>query len=168
MCLQHRCNRPTVHAGSVYNQQKAFFEASDDDRDPRDAFWEDLVREILPWMDTTNTPDREQEQHAPVRRTGGDHVVVTMDMNEDVRDHKAVTHLRNLGLTEIITHRHGIDGPRTCNRGSTPIDGIFVSPSVATYQWRMTTGACGSIWTQTMSLAPRLIFLHASSRCTSR
>jgi endonuclease/exonuclease/phosphatase family metal-dependent hydrolase len=123
----YRCNRETSFAGSVFNQQKSYFESQDDDRNPREAFWEDLIAEIQPWLELPTMSDMEATQQASVRRTGRDHVVVAMDMNEDVRDHNAVRFLRQLGLTEIITHRHGSDAPRTCNRGSTPIDGIFVT-----------------------------------------
>jgi hypothetical protein len=122
----YRCNRSSSHAGSVYNQQKAYLEAHDDDRNPREAFWEDLAREIQPWMEST-AAHKSEEDRSQARRSGRDHVVVAMDMNEDVRDHNAVRYLRKLGLTEVITHRHGPTAPRTCNRGSTPIDGIFVT-----------------------------------------
>jgi hypothetical protein len=123
----YRCNRPSAYAGSVYHQQKAYFEEHDDDRNPREAFWEDLSREIQPWMEATPTLELEEMGSRQQQRTGRDHVVVAMDMNEDVRDHNAVRHLRKLGLKEIITHRHGPSAPHTCNRGSTPISGIFVS-----------------------------------------
>jgi hypothetical protein len=85
----YRCNRATTYAGSVYNQQKAYFESNDDDRNPRDAFWEDLVKEIQPWIEGNGTAAI-GEQTRQARQTGRDQVVVTMDMNEDVRDHKAV------------------------------------------------------------------------------
>ncbi len=124
--VAYRCNRSSAYAGSVYNQQKAYFEEHDDDRNPREAFWEDLAKEIQSWMEATR-PRETDEDFQPTNRTRGEHVVVAMDMNEDVRDHNAVRHLRQLGLTEVITHRHGNNAPRTCNKGSTPIDGIFVS-----------------------------------------
>jgi hypothetical protein len=125
--VAYHCNRATTYAGSVYNQQKAYFESKDDDRNPREAFWEDLVKELKPWVDSPQAHEQEEGREPSAHQRGGDHVVVTMDMNEDVRDHMAVRHLRQLGLKEIITHRHGMDGPRTCNKGSTPIDGIFVT-----------------------------------------
>jgi hypothetical protein len=53
--------------------------------------------------------------------------MIGIDMNEDVRGGPATAYMKKLGLTEIITKRHGKEGPRTCNRGSSPIDGIFVS-----------------------------------------
>jgi Reverse transcriptase (RNA-dependent DNA polymerase) len=125
--IAYRCNKATAFAGAVYNQQKAYFEANDDDRNPREAFWEDLVREIKPWVEDPHPREIIEGTAGSVRQAGRDHVVVTMDMNEDVRDHAAVRHLRQLGLTEVITHRHGKEGPSTCSRGSTPIDGIFVT-----------------------------------------
>jgi hypothetical protein len=123
----YRCNRGNENAGSVYNQQKSYFEAHDDDRDPRDAFWEDLSIEIQPWVEGMPLRGMEDVRNSQAYQAGREHVIVALDMNEDVRAHSAVKTLRQLGLTEIITHRHGLEAPGTCSRGSTPIDGIFVS-----------------------------------------
>jgi hypothetical protein len=108
----YRCNTKTEHAGSVYNQQKAYFDSTGDTRDPRAAFWEDLIAEITPWTESNDT------------------IVLGMDMNDDVRDAENVKHLKALKLTELITHKHGFDGPNTHEFGSTPIDGFFVSAGI--------------------------------------
>jgi hypothetical protein len=50
-----------------------------------------------------------------------------MDMNDNVRDHAKVQHLKAVKLTEVITHKHGSNGPNTHKFGSTPVDGLFVS-----------------------------------------
>jgi hypothetical protein len=105
----YRCNGKTEHAGSVYNQQKAYFDSIGSPRNPRDAFWEDLIREITPWTESNDT------------------IVLGMDMNDDVRDAANVQHLKALRLTEVITHKHGRNGPNTHEFGSKPIDGLFVS-----------------------------------------
>jgi Reverse transcriptase (RNA-dependent DNA polymerase) len=108
----YRCNAKTEHPGSVYNQQKAYFDSIGDSRNPRAAFWDDLIAEITPWTE------------------GTDSIVLGMDMNDDVRDAENVKHLKALNLTEVITHKHGHDGPNTHEFGSTPIDGLFVSPGL--------------------------------------
>jgi hypothetical protein len=35
--------------------------------------------------------------------------------------------MANLGMREVITEFHGAEGPHTYNRGSKPIDGIFMA-----------------------------------------
>jgi hypothetical protein len=105
----YRCNNKTEHPGSVYNQQKAYFDSNGVSRNPREAFWEDLIKEITPWTETTDT------------------IVLGMDMNDDVRDADNVKHLKALKLTEVIMHKHGHAGPNTHEFGSTPINRLFVS-----------------------------------------
>ena len=97
---------------SVYNQHRAVLYKRNDDRCPRLAFTEDLCQEISTWLLT------------------GDQIMVLMDMNEDVCSSPAAASLRALGLTEVILHNHGSNAPPTYNRGSTPIDGIFVTSTL--------------------------------------
>ena len=94
---------------SVWNQQKAYFENVDDDRCPREAFTDDLCKEVVSWMEA------------------GDQVVLGMDANEDVRYSSLSLKLRTLGMEEAIIKQHGRNGPATYARGSCPIDGLFVS-----------------------------------------
>jgi len=48
------------------------------------------------------------------------------DMNEDVREDPVLTTATNMGLQDAVTTQHGKDAPNTHNRGSAPIDGIFL------------------------------------------
>jgi hypothetical protein len=75
-------------------------------------FVQDLVAEVVKWLET------------------GDQLVIGGDVNEDVQTCGLSQSLKGLGLLEILTETHGLDGPSTYNRGSAPIDGIFVSPSL--------------------------------------
>ena len=57
----------------------------------------------------------------------GDHVVVYIDGNEDLRgDSPVSTQLHSLSLRETVLHHHGWRGPATYQRGRAPIDGVFV------------------------------------------
>jgi len=104
--------RPVLNkqgAQSVWNQQKGFFEGIRDDRCPREIFVEDLCKEVSEWLGT------------------GDQLVIGVDANEDIRGGVLSRRLGNLGLVDCITSQHGMDGPPTYDRGSVPIDGLFVS-----------------------------------------
>ena len=70
---------------------------------------EDLCREVVGWLET------------------GDQLVIGVDANEDVRGGVLADKLEHLGLTECVTAQHGRYGPPTYERGSVPIDGLFVS-----------------------------------------
>ncbi len=98
---------------SVYNQQRRALYNKDDDRCPRMAFTEDLVEELISWMTNTN-----------------DQIVLLLDMNDDIRSSSVTTALQSAGLEELILHSHGPNPPPTYNRGSHPIDAIFVSPTL--------------------------------------
>ena len=104
--------RPVLNkqgAQSVWNQQKWYFEGIQDDRCPRDAFVDDLCKEVAEWLEL------------------GDQLVIGIDANEDVRSGVLTTKLERLGLVENVTAKHGCQGPPTYDRGSVPIDGMFVS-----------------------------------------
>ena len=58
-------------------------------------------------------------------------MVIGIDLNEDVRTSKFNQAMQELELVELITTAHGQNAPRTQNRGSKPIDGIWVSPTLA-------------------------------------
>ena len=94
---------------SVWNQQKGYFEGIKDDRCPRQIFVDDLCKEVEGWLEA------------------GDQLVIGMDANDDVRRSTLKSRLEKLGLVESITSRHGLNGPPTYDRGSAPIDGLFVS-----------------------------------------
>jgi hypothetical protein len=54
-------------------------------------------------------------------------VVLLAYWNVDVRGEKTRRYMAYLGMREVLTEFHGDKGPRTFNRGSKPIDGIFVT-----------------------------------------
>jgi hypothetical protein len=54
-------------------------------------------------------------------------VVLLADWNADVRGEKNRIYMADLGMREVLAEFHGDEGPRTYNRGSKPIDGIFVT-----------------------------------------
>jgi hypothetical protein len=62
-------------------------------------------------------------------------VVLLADWNADVRGEK--TPKVDLGTRGVITEFHGYEGPRTYNRGSTPIDGIFMTHDLYLIQARV-------------------------------
>ena len=97
---------------SVYNQHRRFFYDQNDDRCPWEAFMADLSIYILECL------------------TLGDQLVLALDLNDDIRSSSAAASLVALGLQEVLLHRHGAKAPPTYNRGSTPIDAIFVSPTL--------------------------------------
>jgi hypothetical protein len=76
---------------------------------PRKAFWEDLTKAINTWLEA------------------GDQLVVMGDWNEDVRDAQR-KYMGPLGLIEPIVEKYG--AAPTYQRGSKPIDGIFLSKSL--------------------------------------
>ena len=60
----------------------------------------------------------------------GDHIVLGIDCNEDVCSGDIAKQLEQIGLQEAITKKHRNNGPRTYDRGSKPIDGLFVSEAL--------------------------------------
>jgi len=75
---------------------------------PRDQILVDLKAQIEQWQ------------------SEGDIVIVLADINEDVRTEPITSTFSQLGMTEITIMQHGYQGPNTHNRGTNPIDGIFI------------------------------------------
>ena len=80
-------------AGSVFRQHQRVLSASGDHRTPLVAFREDLRAEILAW------------------KTDGDHLVIGMDANEDVRSGEINTLFQRLGLHDAILDLHAGTSP---------------------------------------------------------
>jgi hypothetical protein len=74
-----------------------------------DAFWTELSRLVRKWTEA------------------GESVVLLAHWNADVRWGKTRKYIADLGTREVITEFHGDEGPHTYNRGSKPIDGIFMT-----------------------------------------
>jgi len=108
--------RPNPPQGpyTVYAQQNAFFHTIGRDICPRQAFLADLTEDITKFMEE------------------GDHIILTIDGNSDMKKSDLSTALNKLSLKEAILHRHGNRGPATHKRNSTgiPIDGIWISPGL--------------------------------------
>jgi hypothetical protein len=105
--------RPVPGRGprSVWMQQKNFLMAKGDEREPRQVWLQDLMALIHQWL---------QE---------GDQLMINMDANDDVTKGPIARAMREAGLVDVISHRHGT-GPATFQRGVVPIDGMFVTPSL--------------------------------------
>jgi hypothetical protein len=59
----------------------------------------------------------------------GDHIVLMLDGNCNMKHSDLSLTLGEIGMTEAILRRHGLHGPATHKRNSTstPIDGIWVT-----------------------------------------
>jgi hypothetical protein len=57
----------------------------------------------------------------------GDQIVLGIDLNENVLSAAFTRALSSRGLLEIIMTKHGSAAPPTYQRGSSPIDGMYVS-----------------------------------------
>jgi len=79
---------------------------------PRAAVLTDLTLEVRNW----------QEE--------GDEIILLTDFNEDVRSPWIQRYFEDLNLVEALTYLTGLPPTATHNRGSTPIDGIYISPAL--------------------------------------
>jgi hypothetical protein len=99
-------------ASTVFHQQARGLSKTDDHRNPLDAFLQDLAQAIKVWKEA------------------GDHIIIGMDANEDVRNGEVNTMFEGLGLREAILDKHKDKSPpATQNRNTKrqPIDGIWIS-----------------------------------------
>ena len=114
------CYRPVPGGGgtgSAWSQHVRFYRSEGtQDPNPRTLVIEELCTAIRSWMDD------------------GDHVVLGMDVNEDVRDGFCNNQLANIGMFEAIIRNHPTKSvPATCNKdriSRRPIDSIWASPGV--------------------------------------
>ncbi len=99
---------------TVYEQHHAFFNSHGKDICPRVAFLQDLCSEIK---------DFKEE---------GDHIILLLDGNTDMRRSDLQYSLENCQLREVILEKHGTQGPSTYTRNNTntPIDGLWATPSI--------------------------------------
>jgi hypothetical protein len=112
-------NPPSAGVMGVYAQHCKYFNSINRDICPREAFIIDLTEEITKFKAT------------------GDHLVVMLDGNEDMRRGDIHRHFTNLQLREVILQKHGMQAPSTYRRNTKdiPIDGIW-----ATYSLDITAG----------------------------
>ena len=86
-----------------------------DDRDPYDAFLEDLGKEMDEWLEA------------------GDNLIIGGDMNEDIFGEKVTSLFEERGLVNLIFTKHDPTGfPATYNRNKSGIiiDGIWGTPGL--------------------------------------
>jgi hypothetical protein len=94
---------------SVGSQHRRYFNSVGRNARPVDAFWTDLSRPIRKWTEA------------------GEIFVLLADWNVDVRGEKTHKYMADIGMREVITEFHGDAGPRTYNKVSKAIDGIFMT-----------------------------------------
>ena len=111
--------RNTSGQMAVYAQHRETLQDNNDDREPRQAFLEDLKTALIEWLDT------------------GDHIVVGGDVNESVLHPSIVDLFTECGLTNLIFDMHGSDGaPRSYYNTSEGrvVDGLWGTPGVEVVQ----------------------------------
>ncbi len=99
-------------ASTVFQQHSRALAKKGDFRNPRTAILEDLAEAIIEW------------------KTLGDHVILAMDANEDVRFGEVNDTFSKAGLREIILDLHRDKSPpATYNRNTQrqPIDGMWAT-----------------------------------------
>jgi len=105
--------RPNPPQGpfTVYAQHNAYFHSIQREICPRQAFLVDLQEELKQALDM------------------GDHIVLMVDGNSNMKNSDLRSSLCKLSLHEVILNKHGMKGPATHKRNSqsTPIDGIWTS-----------------------------------------
>jgi hypothetical protein len=94
---------------SVGSQHRRYFNSVGCDSNPVDALWIYLSRLVRKWTEA------------------GESVVILADWNADIRGEKTRKYMADIGMREVITEFYGDEGPHTYNRGSKPIDGIFMT-----------------------------------------
>ena len=97
---------------TVYAQHLRCLLNKNDDRCPRQAFWDDLATDI-----------RRYQQ-------AGDQILLSGDFNIDILSPVFLEWCSDLGLYNAIHNHHGLHGPPTHNRGSSQIDAILISHSL--------------------------------------
>lgn len=102
----------STHNSTVYKQQVKYFKDNDIDTCPLEQFSIDLMALLQKWI------------------TAGDKIILLVDSNEDIRDGNFDRGLRQLGLHSGIRTRHGNSPPPTHQKGSAPIDDIYVTRNI--------------------------------------
>jgi hypothetical protein len=102
-------------ASTVFHQHCQILSSKGDHRDPLEAFLQDILLALETWQST------------------GDHLVIGMDVNEDVRTGPISKALAELGLREAILDAHSEQSPPAThnrNQNRQPIDGIWISACI--------------------------------------
>ena len=101
--------------GSAYIQHERYLQSKKRDISPREAFYEDLAPLLNEW------------------KAQGDHIIITLDANEDVRTGATASFFNKFDMKECILHRHRrMSPPATNNKNQQrqPIDGIWTTAGI--------------------------------------
>lgn len=113
--LAYRPCKNTATTGTAYMQQQSYWENKKVFECPLTLF------------------DRDLKALIEERKLKGDHVIVGIDANEDVRQGKVKALMEELDMTEAVMNLHPDKTvPETCNKNTKrkPIDAIFVTPGI--------------------------------------
>ena len=111
ICAYRPCKPSNPGPSTIYSQHQRYYDEHDDDRCPRKAFLEDLIAQLKTWKDN------------------GEQLILMIDCNEDVSSAPIKNTFRDVGMKEALIHQNNTLHA-TFHRGSTPIDGIFTSPTI--------------------------------------
>jgi len=102
-------------ATTVWSQHQNYLLTQNCTKNPRTAFKDDLLAEIIKW------------------KKAKDQIILLIDWNEDVRGPALATWLRKAGMRDIILEQHGTDAPPTVDKDTStyPIDGIFATEGLS-------------------------------------
>ena len=109
----YRCVVNTTGPQSAWSQQTLALEHRNIASDPRDLFISDIFSALEEWIAL------------------GDQIVLGLDLNENIMSSPFTNRLLSLGLIELNSTKHG-QPPPSYIRGSTTIDGLYVSPALST------------------------------------
>jgi hypothetical protein len=105
------CKKNESSPYATWTQHRNYFRGKKLEQEPRTAILKDLQTEFYGW------------------EGDGEHVVLMMDCNKDVRSVAITNFLNACGLQDIVLERHISDAPKTHKRGPHPIDAIFATHS---------------------------------------
>jgi hypothetical protein len=109
--------KDSIQFQTVYIQQRTrFLELGQLDCEPRQAILDDLATAINEW------------------KQNGEHIVLMMDANEDVRAGNIKAFLEETDMRDVVLSMHGTNAPNTHIGGSKPIDGIFATQAIECVQ----------------------------------
>jgi hypothetical protein len=107
----YRPVRNESNAGSVWNQQQYHADSMNSVLNPHESWISDVSTAIQKWL------------------AEGDSIIFMFDLNNDVLSSPVARALQRLGLRELVSTTHG-NSTNTHQRGSCPIDGIYVSGEI--------------------------------------
>jgi hypothetical protein len=108
---------------TVFSQHRQYFYDQGNQRNPRQAFLEDLAAQITKW------------------KAEGNLIILGIDLNDHACTSEAAQTIESWGLINIhTTHHTELPAVATCNKNQSnvPIDGIWCSPAIEIISGGMT------------------------------